>query len=355
MKQIQELGNELNEWKQIGVRKPCALNGVYFDGVHSITYEQENQNEVYALTIFYHDDTELFRAWGVLTSPDCSYCRLSLNDGGVRIGEGCIDIVMINLEHNLVEVSFNLADGTGNKYVLKKVREAQIQTFGIRGATCSSCVKTIKRKLFSFQPQITNNFKTITVVSQNGVSVEALNELLSDTKYRIIAINLWEGLKSNLKLFFPLILIFSLVIIFTVLNSWYYSSDSHEVMRYFMAGYFFIFGGLKVINWKKFVSSYRAYDHLAKRSVIYASVYPAMEFVLGLLYYFSISLLYVNLFTFLLMSQKAYSVYKKILSGDMTQCACLGGFFNIPVTRVTLGEDLLMAIMALAMFLQVTI
>jgi len=59
------------------------------------------------------------------------------------------------------------------------------------------------------------------------------------------------------------------------------------------------------------------------------------------------------LFVFLLMLEKAESVYTKLQEPEVVTCACLGGWFRIPVTRVTLGEDILMALMALTMLFMV--
>jgi len=47
----------------------------------------------------------------------------------------------------------------------------------------------------------------------------------------------------------------------------------------------------------------------------------------------------------------ALGVYQKLRAGEEVPCACLGTVFTIPMTWVTLGEDLLMASMALVLLL----
>jgi len=228
-------------------------------------------------------------------------------------------------------------------------------TYTAKNMSCGNCVKHVQEAVINSGKYsnvlVTLKPPVLQFESDYAVTPEEINKLLVGSKYKVTNFNPLYGPYRAIRKFKPLIAIFILVLLFTLLHQFVYGFHLHLFMQYFMAGYFFIFGGLKVVNWKKFVPSYRAYDHLAKKSSIYAWSYPAIEFGLGILYYFSITMLYVNLFVFLLMSQKAYSVYKKIKSGDMTQCACLGGFFKIPVTRVTLAEDLLMALMALSMFI----
>ena len=152
-----------------------------------------------------------------------------------------------------------------------------------------------------------------------------------------------------MKRFLPLIFISLLTVCFTLAHTWLLSGDAHVFMQYLMAGYFLIFGALKVSNWSAFVRSYHKYDWLAARSSVYAWAYPAIEIVLGVLYYLALWPFFVNLFVVVLMLEKALSVYTAVKARKISKCACLGGWFSIPITYVTVIEDLLMAGMALWM------
>jgi len=152
-----------------------------------------------------------------------------------------------------------------------------------------------------------------------------------------------------MKRFLPLITISLLTVCFALAHTWWLSGDSQIFMQYLMSGYFLIFGALKVSNWSAFVRSYRKYDWLAAQSSVYAWAYPAMEIILGVLYYLALWPLFVNLFVLVLMLEKAASVYTAIKARKISKCACLGGWFSIPITYVTVVEDLLMAGMALWM------
>lgn len=227
--------------------------------------------------------------------------------------------------------------------------------FTVKGMSCLNCVKHVQESISKIgkynNVTVTLHPPVLKLESNEAVQIADLNASLTGTKYSVANYSqMYEYLKT-VKKFLPLIIITALVILFALAHQFVYGFHGHIFMQYFMAGYFLLFGGLKIANWKKFVPSYRAYDDVAKRSLAYTYAYPAIEFAVGIAYYVGFALLYVNIFVVILMLQKAWSVYKKLRSGDQVQCACLGGFFNIPVTKVTLAEDLLMAGMALWMLL----
>ncbi len=150
----------------------------------------------------------------------------------------------------------------------------------------------------------------------------------------------------------PLLSIFALIIIMTVITAVY--KDNFSLMHIMMMsmGYFFlIFGLFKINNLKGFANAYAMYDILAMKSKTYALVYPFIEIALGLLYLFSIGGIYRDIVTLTIMSISAYGVWKVLrVKGDI-QCACLGTVFKVPMTKVTLFENLLMALMALYMII----
>lgn len=153
----------------------------------------------------------------------------------------------------------------------------------------------------------------------------------------------------TLRTFFPLLWLFTIVGALTLSVHAVFGLTIYSAMTYFMGFYFLVFGALKVLNWKDFVRAYSKYDALARRSKVYAQAYPFIEVSLGVLFIFQWYLLFASVVTFVLMSQKALSVYLKIRSGNSVVCACLGGFFAIPITWVTFLEDALMAVMGFLM------
>ena len=158
--------------------------------------------------------------------------------------------------------------------------------------------------------------------------------------------------QSSISKFIPLIVIFSVIILFTAFRVISFGEwDTVFAMRNFMGAFFIVFGGFKVIKWGGFVEAYQMYDVIAKRSKVYAYLYPLIELALGIAYLTGFQLLAINWITLFVMLVSSIGVAKELLKGEEIVCACLGAVFKIPMTKVTLIEDLLMAGMALSMII----
>ncbi len=118
-----------------------------------------------------------------------------------------------------------------------------------------------------------------------------------------------------------------------------------------MASFFLVFGFFKVINLGGFVKAYALYDLIAKKYSWYGYVYPFLEIGLGIAYLSKWNLPVINFLTLVLMLISAAGVFNELRKGSHIVCACLGAVFKLPMTYVTLAEDLLMALMALAILL----
>lgn len=148
--------------------------------------------------------------------------------------------------------------------------------------------------------------------------------------------------------FVPLIGMLTVVVIAAILTTY---AVGLEPMQGFMAWFFLLFGALKIIRLKGFVEAYQMYDIIAMRSRAYAYAYPFIEFGFGLAYLLTWQLAIVNIVVIVVMLIGAFGVYLKLKEKEEIPCACLGTVFKVPMTWVTLGEDLLMAGMAALMLL----
>lgn len=150
----------------------------------------------------------------------------------------------------------------------------------------------------------------------------------------------------------PLFVVIIVVIVFTFLWAFLFKLTSwNDYARIFMGGFFLIFSSFKLVDIRGFATAYQTYDLLAKRSRAYALSYPFIEFFLGLAFLASFQLKAVSLVTFLLMGFSAIGVLIALSSHRKFLCACLGTKLKLPMTQITLAEDLLMSGMALLMFL----
>jgi hypothetical protein len=151
----------------------------------------------------------------------------------------------------------------------------------------------------------------------------------------------------------PLIVIIGLIVLVTLAIAFKSllteQFSFREVMMNFMAGFFLVFSGFKLLDLKGFAQGYFTYDLLAQKVFGYGYIYPFIELFLGLSYAIHFVPPVINIFTFILMSFSGLGVLLKLLKHERFQCACLGTFLKVPLTKVTLIEDFGMAVMALAM------
>ena len=131
-----------------------------------------------------------------------------------------------------------------------------------------------------------------------------------------------------------------------VIASYFASQDTlMDAMRVFMGLFFIIFGTFKVIGIKEFAAVYAGYDLIAGKVKPYGYLYPFVELGLGVAYLASYQLLIVNWITLVLMTVGAIGVWRARKRKIM--CACLGTVVKLPLTTISLLEDILMAGMAL--------
>ncbi len=124
-----------------------------------------------------------------------------------------------------------------------------------------------------------------------------------------------------------------------------------EGMRWFEGLFFLVFAGFKLSRYRDFVDAYRGYDVLAKRSVVYAKAYPFLELALAAGYLSNTALPLVLVVTLVLMGIGSIGVLKELRQGSHITCACLGTVIKLPLTQVTLTEDVVMGAMAAFMLL----
>lgn len=123
-----------------------------------------------------------------------------------------------------------------------------------------------------------------------------------------------------------------------------YGQTFEDWLRYFMSTFFVVFAGFKLLDLPGFVMSYIGYDLIAIRSMLYAKLYPFIELGLGVSYFFKQD--WADYITLPLMIIGAIGVTKQLARGSKINCACLGTYVKLPLTTVSLFEDLLMGGMA---------
>ncbi|MCA9212831.1 MAG: heavy-metal-associated domain-containing protein [Planctomycetales bacterium] len=122
-----------------------------------------------------------------------------------------------------------------------------------------------------------------------------------------------------------------------------------DYMSDFMGGFFVVFGFFKLLDLRGFADAYQTYDVIASKFRGYGFAYPFIEVALGIAYLLHFELFWTNAITLIVMSVGSVGVLRSLMQKRKIQCACLGTVFELPMTTVTLVEDVGMAVMAAMM------
>jgi copper chaperone CopZ len=223
--------------------------------------------------------------------------------------------------------------------------------------TCEGCVAKVTYLLEQHSNislakiDLKNNTATLTI--EKEIAVDELRRLFeAHPKYTIAFSNSNED-KQNKRVFTtykPLLLIF----LFIAATTSIVSIDNGKIdvmlwMQYFMAGFFIVFSFFKFLNLTGFAESYAMYDILAKRVKVYGLIYPFIELILGVAYLTGFEPTITYIATICIMGFSSIGVIQSVLDKKKIRCACLGAVFNLPMSMVTIIENLIMVLMALIM------
>lgn len=235
--------------------------------------------------------------------------------------------------------------------------------FTVEGMTCESCVKKVTEQLKTI-PDVQNvnvslKEKTASIDSYHGVSLAVASAALQSLpKYKvhdefaaITKTSKFSDLdqkESALKTYKPLILIFTYVFLVAIGYQFYQKVfHFHLFMNHIMAGFFIGLSFFKFLDLKSFAESFSSYDPLAQRFLSYGFIYPFIEMALGLMFISGIGLVVANSVTIIVLTATTVGVVQRLRSKSKIQCACAGAGFNLPLSSVTVVENLIMIVMAI--------
>lgn len=237
-----------------------------------------------------------------------------------------------------------------------------MSNYKINGMKCESCVAKIDQALkaagFS-DATVTLSPPQVTFES-NSIAAGRLQEILATAGDYTIEKSEHADHKapaetpanpSDEKLT-PLFIILGYIIGGVLLRAWISADYSFmSLMNSFMGGFFILFSLFKLLNLSGFADAYATYDILASKSRAYGLSYPFIELLLGVAYLIEAVPVVTNVVTLVLMAIGSVGVIQALRSKRKFQCACLGTALNLPMTKVTLVEDVTMGLMALVMII----
>lgn len=139
-----------------------------------------------------------------------------------------------------------------------------------------------------------------------------------------------------------------------------YSAQWHtypDYMSHLMGWVLIFFGLIKLPDIVGFAAGFAQYDPFAQRSITYARTYPFLEITLGILFILQLLILPATLITLTIYSASLYGAIRSLLKKESLHCVCLGTYFKLPLSTVTIIEASFMigmCIWMLIMFKQMT-
>ncbi len=158
--------------------------------------------------------------------------------------------------------------------------------------------------------------------------------------------------EKSINTYKPLILIVLFIAGVSLLAQYPFADFSGMLwMRHFMAGFFIVFAFFKLLNISGFASSYKMYDIVAARWNTWGFIYPFVELALGVMYLINFNPMLTNIATIIILGVSSIGVIESNINKRKIKCACLGDVFNLPMSTVTIVEDLTMVGMAVVMLI----
>jgi cation transport ATPase len=232
----------------------------------------------------------------------------------------------------------------------------------ISGMHCQSCVARVTKALTPFAHKVEVTLDPPRAILRNidsDATLDVLNiaaagagkyTLELDNNLAVRPIESGDQQSSWFATYKPLLLIVGFLLLVTLLiHARMPGRGWHEWMNDFMAGFFLVFSFFKLLNLSAFANAYRGYDLIAAKSAAYAYAYPFIELALGIAYLIRWNPVVTNWITLVVMIVSAAGVLNALRKRQLIECACLGTVFKLPMSKVTLIEDLSMAAMAAAM------
>lgn len=226
-------------------------------------------------------------------------------------------------------------------------------TYKLTGMTCGGCEAKVKSSLLMLpnvtEVEVSKEKQSATISMDKHIPLPAFQNAL-DKKFSITAEEhneTAEQAKSWFSTYKPILLIFGYITTIAIISAT--AENSFNWMHgtnVFMAGFFLTFSFFKMLNLNGFAESYSMYDVVAKNFKAWGFIYAFIELALGIAYTANFQPLFTNSVTFIVMTVSLIGVLQSVLNKRKIQCACLGAVFNLPMSTVTIIEDVLMIVMS---------
>ena len=234
--------------------------------------------------------------------------------------------------------------------------------YKVEGMTCQGCADNIQSGLnnqsFVTKANVSLQESKLTIEADSGININSLNSIvttLGNYKLRPNTTNIFSEIINYFTSKKPIVIALSIVILSSLalqtseetfsLNKWFMS---------YMGIFFIIFSFLKLLNVSGFSMTFKKYDLISKIIPAYANSYPFIELSLGIIFLTQTQsiLIYANVLTLIFMISQTIGIIKSLSKSEQIQCACMGSAVDVPLSSLTVAENIIMIAMATYMIIQ---
>ena len=234
--------------------------------------------------------------------------------------------------------------------------------YKVEGMTCQGCADNIQSGLnnqsFVTKANVSLQESKLTIEADSGIDINSLNSIvttLGNYKLRPNTTNILSEIINYFTSKKPIVIALSIVILSSLalqtseetfsLNKWFMS---------YMGIFFIIFSFLKLLNVSGFSMTFKKYDLISKIIPAYANSYPFIELSLGIIFLTQTQsiLIYANVLTLIFMISQTIGIIRSLSKSEQIQCACMGSAVDVPLSSLTVAENIIMIAMATYMIIQ---
>ena len=234
--------------------------------------------------------------------------------------------------------------------------------YKVEGMTCQGCADNIQSGLnnqsFVTKANVSLQESKLTIEADSGIDINSLNSIvttLGNYKLRPNTTNIFSEIINYFTSKKPIVIALSIVILSSLAMQT--SDETFSLNKWFMSymGIFFIiFSFLKLLNVSGFSMTFKKYDLISKIIPAYANSYPFIELSLGIIFLTQTQsiLIYANVLTLIFMISQTIGIIKSLSKSEQIQCACMGSAVDVPLSSLTVAENIIMIAMATYMIIQ---
>jgi copper chaperone CopZ len=222
------------------------------------------------------------------------------------------------------------------------------KVFSIKGMESELCVTTVTENISAIKGvnsvMINLMNDTATVISERNLPVtEVVRSLARYPQYRVSATG-----QQQLDIYLPFILVVMFVVLVALaaqISMGHF--DVQALLTHLLAGFFIGLSYFKLLDVNAFAEKFAEYDPLAKNFPEYGTFYPFIEVLLGLLLISGQMNILANVLTIIILTITLAGVQQHLQTTDKTQSATIGASFSLPLSKITIAENLIMIMLAI--------